>query len=460
MSLFDLQDVRIAIGSIATLDLPMVVDLIGIYGLKGPYCTLTTTDWFLQALSVIPKGSWGDVARRFTMIRWAVLLVQPDEGVSVLVVDRIGDYLPQSTEKSRVLVIPVGARHKCQQDLGESVKLHPLKVLNKKSVHTYMKKKKKKAVVPAGEISKLSGDTTGSLQSLTYKPEQEAVEKKQLEKNKPLEKEAEKKTKKKEKSVVVVKKPVVVVEKPAVAESQAALEKPKSGTISNEGTRPLSKLGASKKDEVAPKRKLVLDSPDSESTVSLPLVQITKKQRTQRTKPVTQTAVDKAESNPAPIPDISVEDEDASTTAAPEGNMVLAMQNRDLRLQADLPLLVTESSVAGSTQDNSILITCTVGHITSKQGTTPAQETEEQPTKEPEQSILANEHRAHEEEQPAPEDKETARIEQPTQEQIEEISRVVENVEETEVAEMVECLKEIRDAKSGEGPSSKKRRLM
>ncbi|KZV41286.1 hypothetical protein F511_39625 [Dorcoceras hygrometricum] len=42
----------------------MVVDLIGIYGLKGPYRTLTTTNWFLQALSVIPRGSWGDVARR------------------------------------------------------------------------------------------------------------------------------------------------------------------------------------------------------------------------------------------------------------------------------------------------------------------------------------------------------------------------------------------------------------
>ncbi|KZV46534.1 helicase domain-containing family protein [Dorcoceras hygrometricum] len=42
----------------------LVVDLIGIYGLKGPYCTLTTTNWFLQALSVIPRGSWGDVARR------------------------------------------------------------------------------------------------------------------------------------------------------------------------------------------------------------------------------------------------------------------------------------------------------------------------------------------------------------------------------------------------------------
>ncbi|KZV36100.1 cycloartenol Synthase-like [Dorcoceras hygrometricum] len=61
MSLFDLQDVCIAIGSLETLDLPMVVDLIGIYVLKGPYCMLTTTNWFLQALSVIPRGSWGEM---------------------------------------------------------------------------------------------------------------------------------------------------------------------------------------------------------------------------------------------------------------------------------------------------------------------------------------------------------------------------------------------------------------
>ncbi|KZV35420.1 hypothetical protein F511_35654 [Dorcoceras hygrometricum] len=70
MSLFDLQDVCMVIGSLATLDLPMVADLIGIFVWKGPYCTLTMTDWFLQALSVIPSGSWGDVSRRFTMIRW------------------------------------------------------------------------------------------------------------------------------------------------------------------------------------------------------------------------------------------------------------------------------------------------------------------------------------------------------------------------------------------------------
>ncbi|KZV46137.1 hypothetical protein F511_29099 [Dorcoceras hygrometricum] len=73
MSLFDLQDVCMVIGSLATLDLTMVVDLIGIFLLKGPYCTLSMTNWFLQALSVIPRGSWGDVARRFTMIRWASL---------------------------------------------------------------------------------------------------------------------------------------------------------------------------------------------------------------------------------------------------------------------------------------------------------------------------------------------------------------------------------------------------
>ncbi|KZV48399.1 hypothetical protein F511_08071 [Dorcoceras hygrometricum] len=132
----------------------MVVDLIGLYGLKGPYCTLTTTNWFLQALSVIPRGSWGDVARRFTMIRWAaalpspltsrrrltpppprvsgirsgqfdeenpfvqnssVLLVQADEGVSVLVVDRIGDIYRSLPRRANVIVTTVGARHKCQQ---------------------------------------------------------------------------------------------------------------------------------------------------------------------------------------------------------------------------------------------------------------------------------------------------------------------------------------------------------
>ncbi|KZV39148.1 hypothetical protein F511_12293 [Dorcoceras hygrometricum] len=103
-------------------------------------------------------------------------------------------------------------------DLGESVKLHPLKAVEKK----------------------------------------------------PVEKEAETK-KKKEKAVVVVKKPVVVVENPSVAVSQAAPEKSTSGTSLYEDTRPLSKLGAVKKDAAASKCKLLADSPDSDSTIGCEL---------------------------------------------------------------------------------------------------------------------------------------------------------------------------------------------
>ncbi|KZV31983.1 aldose 1-epimerase [Dorcoceras hygrometricum] len=66
----DIQDVCMAIESLTTLDLPMVVESIGIYELKRPYYMLAMTYWFLQAISVIPRGSWGDVARRFTLIRW------------------------------------------------------------------------------------------------------------------------------------------------------------------------------------------------------------------------------------------------------------------------------------------------------------------------------------------------------------------------------------------------------
>ncbi|KZV43044.1 hypothetical protein F511_41106 [Dorcoceras hygrometricum] len=105
----------------------MVVDLIGIYGLKGPYCTLTTTIWFLQELSMIPRGSCGDVAKRFyhdplgslaaaaSCRRKIVsgqldeenpivqissgLLVQANEGIPYPVVDQIDDIyrrLPRS----------------------------------------------------------------------------------------------------------------------------------------------------------------------------------------------------------------------------------------------------------------------------------------------------------------------------------------------------------------------------
>ncbi|KZV48176.1 hypothetical protein F511_19957 [Dorcoceras hygrometricum] len=101
MSLFDLQDVCMVIGSLATLDLPMVVDLIRIFELKGPYCTLTMTDWFLQALSVIPRGSWGDVARCFTMIRWLLVLVSAGLGNFF----RSGNWLVEEREVAAVRVL-------------------------------------------------------------------------------------------------------------------------------------------------------------------------------------------------------------------------------------------------------------------------------------------------------------------------------------------------------------------
>ncbi|KZV27972.1 hypothetical protein F511_06447 [Dorcoceras hygrometricum] len=110
ISLFDLQDVCIAIGSLATLDLPMVVDLIGIYVLKGPYCTLTTTNWFLQELSAIPRGSWGDVARRFTMIRWARLQsIQLTHNPSLHTSHSAAPPLPQPHATGRRLAPPRAA---------------------------------------------------------------------------------------------------------------------------------------------------------------------------------------------------------------------------------------------------------------------------------------------------------------------------------------------------------------
>ncbi|KZV33812.1 hypothetical protein F511_28853 [Dorcoceras hygrometricum] len=46
----------------------------------------------------------------------SVLLVQADEGVSFLVVDRIGDIYHNLPRRADVIVTTVGARHKCQQE--------------------------------------------------------------------------------------------------------------------------------------------------------------------------------------------------------------------------------------------------------------------------------------------------------------------------------------------------------
>ncbi|KZV23031.1 mediator of RNA polymerase II transcription subunit 13 [Dorcoceras hygrometricum] len=119
ISLYDLQDVRIAIGSIATLDLPMVVDLIRIYGSKDrtpPPLLSTYAAAAARLRRKIVSGQF-DEENPFVLIS-SVLLVQADEGVSFLVVDRIGDIYRNLPRRADVIVTTVGARHKCQQGSG------------------------------------------------------------------------------------------------------------------------------------------------------------------------------------------------------------------------------------------------------------------------------------------------------------------------------------------------------
>ncbi|KZV54818.1 hypothetical protein F511_38304 [Dorcoceras hygrometricum] len=99
MSLLDLQDVCIAIGSLATLDLPMVVDLIGIYGLKGPYSAApsSTKPHARPPLVAAAAASLAGICsgkpfeeNPSTLIS-SGLIVQADEGVSLPVVDLIDE---------------------------------------------------------------------------------------------------------------------------------------------------------------------------------------------------------------------------------------------------------------------------------------------------------------------------------------------------------------------------------
>ncbi|KZV29164.1 hypothetical protein F511_40128 [Dorcoceras hygrometricum] len=142
-------------------------------------------------------------------------------------------YMPDKKSQGYAVPLSILLEKLVKADLGESVTLHPLKVLNHKSVLTYMKKNQ--AATQAGETSKLFGDTTGEkkftadgLQSLTNKMVKEKV--------------------------VTVKKEKMVVEKKMAQRRQVELVQTQTGSRSS----------------------------DSESAVSLPLVEIKKKQRMKR----------------------------------------------------------------------------------------------------------------------------------------------------------------------------------
>ncbi|KZV36756.1 hypothetical protein F511_38466 [Dorcoceras hygrometricum] len=100
-----------------------------------------------------------------------------------------------------------------------------------------------------------------------------------------------------------------------------------------------------KKAKASPKRKKVVESSDSKSKMSLPLMKIMKKQRTQRTKPAQRTAGDQARFNPGSIPDIQAGADDASTSGGPKANMKTTSEWRDMLIM--LPQLLTRKSIKG-----------------------------------------------------------------------------------------------------------------
>ncbi|KZV50117.1 hypothetical protein F511_16510 [Dorcoceras hygrometricum] len=139
--------------------------------------------------------------------------------------------------------------------LGESVKLHPQKVSNNKSIHTNIMKNLN--VVPAGDTSKVSGaaasekqSTADEPQALPKEPEKEAMEK-------PM--------KYKERVGPMGKKQQVVVQQPMEARSQDAPAKSTSETSSYVDLHPLAGL----KKLCGAKRKQVVESSDSKAIVSV-----------------------------------------------------------------------------------------------------------------------------------------------------------------------------------------------
>ncbi|KZV30344.1 hypothetical protein F511_36468 [Dorcoceras hygrometricum] len=75
-----------------------------------------------------PLGITDSACKNQSIMKSSVLLVQADEGVSVLVVDRIGDIYRSIPRRADVIVTTIGARHKCQQDqdFKASSKLNPI----------------------------------------------------------------------------------------------------------------------------------------------------------------------------------------------------------------------------------------------------------------------------------------------------------------------------------------------
>ncbi|KZV13691.1 hypothetical protein F511_45144 [Dorcoceras hygrometricum] len=98
MSLFDLQD-------------PPLLSIHVAAAARRPPCAAAAA---ARLRRKIVSGQF-DEENPFVLIS-SVLLVQADEGVSFLVVDRIGDIYRNLPRTADVIVTTIGARHKCQQE--------------------------------------------------------------------------------------------------------------------------------------------------------------------------------------------------------------------------------------------------------------------------------------------------------------------------------------------------------
>ncbi|KZV56824.1 hypothetical protein F511_25870 [Dorcoceras hygrometricum] len=102
-----------------------------------------------------PRGSWGDVARRFTMIRWAV---NWGKIMFRVLLDMVNN--PKKQSQGFAVQVSILLVNLIKADLGESVKLHPQKMLTSKSVQIYIKKNLE--IKLAGESSKQTEDTASN----------------------------------------------------------------------------------------------------------------------------------------------------------------------------------------------------------------------------------------------------------------------------------------------------------
>ncbi|KZV36127.1 hypothetical protein F511_16763 [Dorcoceras hygrometricum] len=246
----------------------------------------------------------------------------------------------------------------------------------------------------------------------------------------------------------------VVEQQPVESGSQTAPTKSKSGTSSDEDSYTLNRLK-----KLGAKRKQVIESSDSKATVSVPSVLITKKHRTKRKNKVLTTAEHQAESQSGPIPEIPAGGDKESIAGGPEATMETIPQ------QISLPtpqIMDTTAKELTTLQDLVFSLDLKVERMRDDTNLTRNHTTQLrrqlknavnglQIKIDVLESTLVRKLADNQQNFAALETGLVHHFADSKQNILDEVASL-----KSQVAEMVECLKELCDAKKGEGPSSKK----